>query len=340
MGFSKEKKETIKKYILERINYSESPYEKTLDLYNISRQTINKYLNELEAEGIITISGGKTNRNYSLKIHRKEFGFEISSEIDEQDIFDDYIKQLIVNEKENVKRIIEYSFTEMVNNALDHSKGTKLKIVLYEDYFNIAIRIIDNGVGIFKKIMDDHNLENEEEAIFELAKGKLTSDTNKHSGEGIFFTSRAVDEFYIYSGEKVFKSHEEKDMVEKHEFKNLKGTAVDLIIKKNNSLDLTELFKNYTDDDYNFNKTEIKIKMAESFSDTLMSRSQAKRVLNRIEKFKMVTLDFSGVKIIGQGFADEIFRIFLKNHPEIKIKCVNCNEDVEFMIQRAKKTIL
>lgn len=65
MGFSKEKKETIKKYILERINYSESPYEKTLDLYNISRQTINKYLNELEAEGIITISGGKTNRNYS-----------------------------------------------------------------------------------------------------------------------------------------------------------------------------------------------------------------------------------------------------------------------------------
>ena len=188
--------------------------------------------------------------------------------------------------------------------------------------------------------MNDHNLENEEEAIFELAKGKLTSDASKHSGEGIFFTSRAVNNFYIYSGEKVFKSHREKDMVEKHKFNNMKGTVVDLIIRKDSSLDFTELFKSYTDDDYNFNKTEIRIKMVESFSDTLMSRSQAKRVVNRIEKFKTVTLDFSDVKIIGQGFADEIFRIFLNKHPEIKINCINCNSDVEFMIQRAKKTVL
>lgn len=129
-------------------------------------------------------------------------------------------------------------------------------------------------------------------------------------------------------------------MVEKHKFNNMKGTVVDLIIRKDSSLDFTELFKSYTDDDYNFNKTEIRIKMVESFSDTLMSRSQAKRILSRIEKFKEVVLDFDEVKIIGQGFADEIFRIFLNKHPEIKINCINCNSDVEFMIQRAKKTVL
>ena len=66
-----------------------------------------------------------------------------------------------------------------------------------------------------------------------------------------------------------------------------------------------------------------------------MSRSQAKRVLNRIEKFKTVVFDFARVETIGQAFADEIFRVFANSHPEIELLPINANPDVQAMISRA-----
>jgi hypothetical protein len=44
--------------------------------------------------------------------------------------------------------------------------------------------------------------------------------------------------------------------------------------------------------------------------ESLMSRSQARRLMNRFDRFSEVVLDFTGVNFIGQGFADEIFRVF------------------------------
>lgn len=42
--------------------------------------------------------------------------------------------------------------------------------------------------------------------------------------------------------------------------------------------------------------------------------------------------DFNGVDNIGQGFADEVFRVFANQHPEISIQHVNSNADVKNMI--------
>jgi hypothetical protein len=54
-----------------------------------------------------------------------------------------------------------------------------------------------------------------------------------------------------------------------------------------------------------------------------------------MEKFKVIRLDFDRVEMIGQGFADEIFRVFQNRHPEIRIEAENMNEVVQFMVQRA-----
>lgn len=67
----------------------------------------------------------------------------------------------------------------------------------------------------------------------------------------------------------------------------------------------------------------------------LVSRSQAKRLLARVDRFKTVLLDFSGIESVGQAFADEIFRVFRKQHPEVAILPCNANEAVERMINRA-----
>ena len=90
-----------------------------------------------------------------------------------------------------------------------------------------------------------------------------------------------------------------------------------------------------TDDDYGFTKTVVPVELAQYGDNNLVSRSQAKRLLARIEKFKVVVFDFDGVALIGQAFADEIFRVFVLSHPGIILEHINANNEVSKMILRA-----
>jgi hypothetical protein len=67
-----------------------------------------------------------------------------------------------------------------------------------------------------------------------------------------------------------------------------------------------------------------------------VSRSQARRLVRRFEGFRRVVLNFKGVGVIGQAFADEIFRVFRSEHPEVELLSANTNSQVERMIRRAR----
>ena len=45
---------------------------------------------------------------------------------------------------------------------------------------------------------------------------------------------------------------------------------------------------------------------------TLISRSQAKRLLSGFKRFSKISLAFEGITCIGQGFADETFHVYKK----------------------------
>jgi hypothetical protein len=66
-----------------------------------------------------------------------------------------------------------------------------------------------------------------------------------------------------------------------------------------------------------------------------VSRSQARRILAGLEKFKTIDLDFQDVETIGQAFADEIFRIWQTAHQDISIIAKNANDNIMLMIRRA-----
>ena len=89
-------------------------------------------------------------------------------------------------------------------------------------------------------------------------------------------------------------------------------------------------------DSYGFTKTHVPIELAKYEGEQLVSRSQARRLLTHFERFQEVMLDFEGVTMIGQAFADEIFRVYAAEHPEIKILSVNTSNDVMNMINRAR----
>ena len=93
---------------------------------------------------------------------------------------------------------------------------------------------------------------------------------------------------------------------------------------------------NFTEDK-DFSKTIVPVRLAQYGSNHLVSRSQAKRVVANLEAFSTVALDFAGVDSIGQGFADEIFRVFRRSHPNIKLMAIHCSAAVQSMIDHVEK---
>jgi hypothetical protein len=115
------------------------------------------------------------------------------------------------------------------------------------------------------------------------------------------------------------------------------GTAVWMKLNNHTSRATKKIFDQYSSGgDYGFNKTVVPVKLARYGNDQLISRSQAKRLLARVELFKVVVFDFSEVPTIGRAFADEIFRVFAQQHPGIEIYPIHANSEVKRMIERAK----
>ena len=77
------------------------------------------------------------------------------------------------------------------------------------------------------------------------------------------------------------------------------------------------------------------LRLARYAGEALISRSQAKRVSHRFERFKRVDLDFAGICEIGQGFADELFRVFASAHPQIHMTPINTEPAVAQTVKRA-----
>lgn len=91
-----------------------------------------------------------------------------------------------------------------------------------------------------------------------------------------------------------------------------------------------------SDDKYVISKTVIPVTLDSQGNDHIVSRSQAKRLLLRFERFRYIVLDFQNVDSIGQAFADEIFRVYQEEHPEIEIEPINMNKAVRDMVRRAQ----
>ena len=234
--------------------------------------------------------------------------------------------------------IWQFCFTEMFNNAVDHSEGISILVKVLSTAASTEIVLQDDGIGIFRKIQAAMNLSDERHAVLELAKGKLTTDPDRHTGQGIFFTSRLLDSFDILSGGVYFAHTLESDadwIMEPSEVQT--GTAVFMKLGNRSARIDTQIFSQYTSgEDHGFTKTVVPVRLAQYGEDKLISRSQAKRLLGRVDQFKSVVFDFEGVATIGQAFADEIFRVFARSHPSIELLAVHTTTGVQQQIQSAR----
>lgn len=247
---------------------------------------------------------------------------------------------LILKLPENVKSIFTYAFSEMLNNAMEHSGSKNIQMEVDIIDGKLSFRVIDSGIGVFRNIMQKRGLKSELEAVQELLKGKTTTQPKLHSGEGIFFTSKVADIFMLDSyGTRLIVNNRIRDVFLEESKKTTSGTKVSFQVDIASERHLNDVFRQYAEPgeggDFGFDKTEIKVKLYTA-GGVHVSRSQARRVLVNLEKFKFIIFDFDKVPMIGQAFADEIFRVFHEKHPDIKLQAINMNDAVKFMVDRVE----
>ena len=308
----------------------------------LSRQSIYRYLEELEMEGKIKKLPGKYNYRLIDTHYQQKY---VIKDLEEGSVWECDISPILQDLPEIAFKSCAYAFCEMLNNAIEHSEGTEVVVGVSINAFSITFQIVDDGIGIFTKIASAMRFREKRYSILELAKGKFTTDPKSHTGEGIFFSSKASDVFGIFSDDLVFSSinyrGDDNERLLNYKHTQSGGTSVVFVVFRDHCVPTSELFDRYTKepDHYGFTKTIVPVKLLEygEARPTFVSRSQARRLLARFERFERIELDFSGIEEIGQGFADEIFRVFTSLHLESEITAINCNIQVDKMIKHVSR---
>jgi len=129
----------------------------------------------------------------------KEIDLHNVNEGYENELWEECVSDFISSSPENVFDICLFGFTEILNNSIEHSKGSKIRFIVEQVDNVIHICIVDDGIGIFSSIASYLNLRNNEKSIVELFKGGVTTKPDNHSGQGIFFSSKMFDNFSIHA---------------------------------------------------------------------------------------------------------------------------------------------
>lgn len=306
----------------------------------VSRQATQRWLSRMATDGLLIHEGNRRSSRYRLNSQRAATYLLV--DLTEHEVWGNERIALRefdpdIEEMPELRQVLNFAFTEMVNNAIDHSRGSELWVRWFIREEWLAFEVEDNGIGAFESLRKSRKLEDDFEAVGELSKGKQTTDPERHSGLGIFLTSRLVDRFILTANRLTWTvDNEIDDSAVGWLNRNRRGTLVRCEIKYDTSRTLPEVMGAVQDPfTHRLNKTSIRIDLFRQ--GDFVSRTEAKLVGSRLEGFEVIELDFRGVDRIGQGFADEMFRVWAKEHPSSRLVPVNTNPAVRAMIAAVER---
>jgi anti-sigma regulatory factor (Ser/Thr protein kinase)/biotin operon repressor len=308
--------------------------------FGVTRQAVLNRLKGLELSGLATRSGDRRGSRWQAPPARR-FSWPIDvGRSDEDEMWKNAwnaCTDLATDVNDATRSILRYTATEMLNNAVDHSNGTvvTLDVVVVGD--DISLRISDDGVGAFPKVRDHFDLPSVHEAVARLTKGRQTTAPDRHSGQGLFFTSKVVDQFEIVSAGLAWSVDNVRDDQALLAVEHRPGTQVLVRTRRDGTIILKDIFDRFAGEDHEFDRATFRVVLGD-ISDEFVSRSEAKRLGAGLEVYRRVELDFTGVSGVGQGFVDELFRVWANAHSETELIPVNANDAVTFMIERGLGT--
>lgn len=306
----------------------------------VSRQALNAQLRSLIEAGEVLKSGTTRGARYRLPGRQHEARLSRTLKLDGLDegaTYDVMATSLNLGSEliEPVEAIVRYAFTEMLNNAIDHSGAETCRVEMRLDQKAASFQVRDRGAGVFATIADKLRLEDENAAMVELVKGRTTTMPEAHTGEGLFFTSRVASRFVLRSHRIELEWDRARDDVFVRSRRYIEGTDVRFSVLRAARQRLDAVFSEFApaEFDYQFTRTQVHVRLLRR---SYVSRSEAKRLLANLEKFREVELDFRDVESVGQGFADEVFRVFARRHPEVAIQVRNASPPVEAMLRHVR----
>lgn len=320
------------------------------DAFGVSRAAVAPMLRRLEEEAFVVRTRRGTRPVFAQGTSRYiELALGLPG-VDESAVWVEQVAPWL-DLAPNVENIVHYGVTEMVNNANDHSDGRQLSLRCACAGGVVYLTILDDGIGVFERMSRALRLSDHRLAVLELSKGRVTSDPARHTGEGIFFTSRAFPLFRVLANglayERRNRDLEAPSVAEAGRARpplrlpdtgTVTGTAVSMAVRTDTPLQLSEVFARYTTrapGDLSFDRTVVPVRLARVGDEQLLSRSQARRLLSGLDRFRRVELDFEQTPELGQAFADEVFRVWSRAHPEVELRVLNANSAVAAMIRRA-----
>jgi anti-sigma regulatory factor (Ser/Thr protein kinase) len=320
-----------------RLLLAERPSISTGDVVaatGLTRQAVHYHLSEMTRTGQLVRTGAGRGTRY--RRHTRFSRTYSLAGLAEDRVWEEVRESVpeVAGSSENVRSVLGYAFTEMLNNAIEHSGGTEARVTWWVEPESIVFEIADDGDGLFVHVRQRLRLPDDFAVIQELSKGKLTTDPEHHTGEGIFFTSRVLDRFELHSGDLRWIVDNVRGDQAVGEVPRRRGTRIRGDLSRTTERTLQGVFDAHADPEtFAFTRSSVVVPLFQS-GDRFLSRSEARRISHRLEAFDEVVLDFSGVQEVGQGFVDELFRVWAREHPATRLVPVKMSGAVERMVRR------
>jgi anti-sigma regulatory factor (Ser/Thr protein kinase) len=234
-----------------------------------------------------------------------------------------------------VNRMTQHAFTELLNNAIDHSDGANVTVSLRQTPSHVQLLVSDDGRGVFDKIQHDFDLDDPRQAMLELSKGKLTSQPARHSGRGLFFTSRLADVFDLHANAAAFQRRDwDQGRWKAGRPMSRQGTSVYFGLALDTPRTLDSVLKAHSLDGQGlaFERTVVPLRLLASELAGLESRAQARRVVQRLGRFRYAEVDFDGIAHVGHSFADELFRVLADETADVMLVPTHMTPEVAAMV--------
>ncbi len=234
-----------------------------------------------------------------------------------------------------IGRMLQHAFQELLNNAIDHSGGTGVTMSVRQTPTQVQLLVSDDGRGLFDRVRESFDIDDPMHAMLELSKGKLTTQPDRHTGRGLFFTSQLADVFDLHANGSAFQRRgwEGSGWRSGRPLNGL-GTSIYLAIALDTRRTLDQVLESWSCDQSGiaFDRTSVSLRLLAGSNVALDSRAQARRVVARLERFRRAEVDFDGVDEVGHGFADELFRVFTSSHPGVELVPMNMSPRVAALV--------
>jgi anti-sigma regulatory factor (Ser/Thr protein kinase) len=297
----------------------------------VSRQTAHAVLTRLVGDGDVVAVGAGRGAHYVLTGFRS-YRWDVR-DLEEYHVWNELVSDSALAEAADpALSVLQYAVSEMVNNVIDHSGSDEVRVGVSMGENDVTVSIEDTGVGALEKIRAVKQLDSHFDALGQMSKGKVTTDPERHTGEGIFFTSKAVDCFTLSANGIEWTVDNLVGDVAVGVSGGEPGTTITLTHDLAGTRTLDSVFGEHTTG-LAFDRSQVIVKLFQH-GDTFVSRSEARRVAVGLDQFTTVVVDFSGVRRVGQGFVDELFRVWASAHEATSLEPVNMNSAVEFMVRR------